>query len=256
MLTSKPLYLLAISLLFSTLGSSQNPSFTSNTSYASFASNETKFPDNLNTTDWLSWKRSSKDSLFILHKNGSFAKWSNQGWSELIWYFEGGANLFVDKDDNVWLLSTKIGLHKYKNGRFTFWGNTNDRSAKDYIPSAKLYDMAQDGQGFYWICSDEGILRFDGKDFILFDAKASGLASNHTRSIVIDNKGMIWVGTADNGIVCFDGKTWKHYNTKNSTLKADNVSKLVIDANGDLLVSHTQQRAASGSTYRFTPHSN
>ena len=253
MLTSKPLYLLAISLLFSTVGSSQNPSFTSNASYASFASNETKFPGNLNTEDLLSWKRSSKDSLFILHKNGSFAKWADQGWSELIWYFEGGANMFVDKDDNVWLLSTEIGLHKYKNGRFTFWGNTNERSGKNFIPSAKLYDMTQDGQGFYWICSDEGILRFDGRGFILFDTKTSGLASNHTRSIVIDNKGMIWVGTADSGIVSFDGKTWKHYNTRNSALKADNVSKLEIGANRGLMVSHNAHRSGLGNAYLFSP---
>jgi ligand-binding sensor domain-containing protein len=250
MLTSRPFFLLAAIVITSLPGFSQaSYSLVSNSSYVNFASNENSTPTDLKAEDLLSWRRSSKDSVFVLHKNGSFAKWANEAWSELIWYFEGATNLFIDRDDNVWLLSNQIGLHKYSHGRFSFWGNTSDPETKGFIPSANLYDMTQDNKGVYWICSDAGLLKFDGKDFVVLDSKAVGPASVHTRSIVIDKKGTLWIGTADKGLSSFDGKTWKHYNMKNSNLKSYHIPQLAIDPDGHLRVSHLPKSASGKNDF-------
>lgn len=66
-----------------------------------------------------------------------------------------------------------------------------------------------DSQGYLWIGSDQGLVRFDGTDYEQFrhDGDVAGSISSSTvRKIICDSRGGIWVGTAD-GLNYFDEET-------------------------------------------------
>lgn len=66
-----------------------------------------------------------------------------------------------------------------------------------------------DRQGYLWVGSDQGLVRFDGTDYEQFrhDGDVAGSISSSTvRKIICDSRGGIWVGTAD-GLNYFDAET-------------------------------------------------
>ena len=67
----------------------------------------------------------------------------------------------------------------------------NQFSIKEGLPSNHIYDITEDKSGFLWITSDNGIARFDGKNFYLYTVK-NGLPSNDVLQIIKDNNGTIW----------------------------------------------------------------
>ncbi|MBL7886686.1 MAG: hypothetical protein JNJ52_08060 [Flavobacterium sp.] len=67
----------------------------------------------------------------------------------------------------------------------------NQFSTKEGLPSNHIYDIIEDNSGFLWITSDNGIARFDGKNFYLYTVK-NGLPSNDVLQIIKDNNGTIW----------------------------------------------------------------
>lgn len=54
--------------------------------------------------------------------------------------------------------------------------------------------LAQDGTGFIWVGTEDGLYRFDGQRFRLFGLK-QGLPSAFVGNLHVDAKGTLWVGT-------------------------------------------------------------
>jgi ligand-binding sensor domain-containing protein len=59
----------------------------------------------------------------------------------------------------------------------------------------------RDSQDYLWICTDEGLSRFDGRGFVNYTT-ADGLPHIHVNDIVETRSGNYWVGT-DGGITLF-----------------------------------------------------
>ncbi|MCB9303237.1 MAG: response regulator [Lewinellaceae bacterium] len=67
----------------------------------------------------------------------------------------------------------------------------------------------QDKQGYLWIGTDNGLNRYDGYQFTVYEYRANdihSLSSNWVRAISEDQSGYLWVGT-DKGLNRFDPKT-------------------------------------------------
>ncbi|MCC9169014.1 FG-GAP-like repeat-containing protein [Pontibacter harenae] len=189
----------------------------------------------------------SKGTVWILDKFGSFDKWTGSSWEEINWYISQGTNLFVDKEDNVWVLSNNTGLLKYKDGVTTKWSSSwYDKTRPDYIPNGSLHDMVQDADGMYWIASDGGIMKFDGTNFQVFDTSNSAISSNKTRCLAIDHDGALWIGTRDAGIIRYDGTTWTTYNTVNSPLHSNIINSIAVDGDNKIWVANGYNHLISG----------
>ena len=69
-----------------------------------------------------------------------------------------------------------------------------------------VYDLLQDKQGFIWVATQNGLNRFDGSSFKVFQGEAGaakGLTSDAIFSLSEDLDGNIWVGTL-NGVNIYD----------------------------------------------------
>lgn len=62
---------------------------------------------------------------------------------------------------------------------------------KDGLPSSTVYDISQDKSGFIWFATENGLSRFDGKNFRTFTTK-DGLPDNSVLNVHGDNSGRVY----------------------------------------------------------------
>jgi hypothetical protein len=175
--------------------------------------------------------KDSRDSIYRLDKFGDFDRWTGTGWNQILNFVSQPNKLFIDRSDNVWILSNNAGLKKYKSGTFTNWqGMLYNPNTPTLLPSGSLHDMVQDSTGILWIASNDGLIRFDGTNFQLYNTQNSGIASNKTRCLAFDHQGNLWIGTWDQGLSKWNGTTWQTINTLNSPLTSPIINDIVVDS--------------------------
>ncbi len=75
-------------------------------------------------------------------------------------------------------------------------------TGRDGLISNNLTSVAQSSSKFIWITTFNGILRFDGLNFKLFDKRnLPSLSSNAFYSSFEDSKGNLWFASQSSGII-------------------------------------------------------
>ena len=76
------------------------------------------------------------------------------------------------------------------------------------LPNAAIPTSAtQDGDGFLWIGSQNGLARWDGYHFRIYRAdpgKAGALPDNFIQTLLTDARGVLWIGTTSGGLARYD----------------------------------------------------
>ena len=70
--------------------------------------------------------------------------------------------------------------------------------------------LAQDPQGYLWLGTQHGLIRFDGKQIRTFQAdpnQTNALSSDWVTSLLIDRQGLLWIGTRYGGLNRFNPAT-------------------------------------------------
>ncbi len=65
-------------------------------------------------------------------------------------------------------------------------------TTKDGLPSNSIYKSVLDNHGFLWIATENGLAKFDGKNFKVYTT-AQGLSDNEITDIFIDSSQRMWV---------------------------------------------------------------
>src|SRR5450432_254616 len=74
--------------------------------------------------------------------------------------------------------------------RLDTWG------VRDGLPPFDTSAIAQTPDGFLWLGTGAGLVRFDGAHFAVFNrSNTPGLRTNAVRSLLVDRDGVLWVGT-------------------------------------------------------------
>jgi len=86
-------------------------------------------------------------------------------------------------------------------------------SVDDGLSQGSVFDILQDNYGFMWFATNDGLNRYDGYTFDIFNNDpndSTSLPNNQVTSIDLDPDGNIWVGTNGGGLVKFnlDKKTF------------------------------------------------
>lgn len=73
--------------------------------------------------------------------------------------------------------------------RIDTWG------VRDGLPGNDITSLAQTPDGFLWIGTTQGLYRFDGASFAVYDhVNVPGLTNDTIRSLMVDDKGELWIG--------------------------------------------------------------
>lgn len=81
-------------------------------------------------------------------------------------------------------------------------------SVKDGLAQSNVSGIVQDSAGFFWLATDGGLSRFDGKNFINYTTE-DGLADNNISAIFISKDQLLWLGHKNGSLTVFDGKNFK-----------------------------------------------
>jgi signal transduction histidine kinase/ligand-binding sensor domain-containing protein len=106
-------------------------------------------------------------------------------------------------------------------------------SARDGLPAGTVWALAQDGNGFLWLGSDAGLLRFDGSRFSTWDSlDGAPLPGSAVRALLARADGSLWVGFDEpGGISRIQGRTVRSFGEADG-LPGGQVRMLVEDAGG------------------------
>lgn len=83
-------------------------------------------------------------------------------------------------------------------------------SSRIGLPSAECYNVTQDLQGYIWIATEQGLLRFDGTRTRTFGAKEN-LPEKATYAATLDRSGKMWFVTSKNRILVFENDSLKEF---------------------------------------------
>ena len=108
------------------------------------------------------------------------------------------------------LLLLIIALHSYSQDYSFIRYDT-----RDGLAGSVVYDAIQDKEGFMWFATENGLSRFDGKNFKTFTTK-DGLPDNEILKLFVDSKGRLWIMPFKPSI-CYYYKG-KIYNKTNDSL--------------------------------------
>ena len=75
------------------------------------------------------------------------------------------------------------------------------------LPQNTVHAIAQTRDGYIWIGTEEGLARFDGVKFTVFDKQNTPeLKSNYIRTLLADRQGALWIGTAQGLVRMLNGR--------------------------------------------------
>lgn len=105
------------------------------------------------------------------------------------------------------------------------------------LPQSSVLAIAQTPDGYLWLGTEEGLLRFDGVRFVTFDKRNTpSLLSDEVDALLVDHNGDLWMGTRGGGLVLLSGRVFKTFTTKDG-LSNDSVQGLYEDEQGDLWIA-------------------
>ncbi len=107
--------------------------------------------------------------------------------------------------------------------------------ADDGLPQKSIYFMLQSHDGYLWLGTQEGLVRFDGIEFRTYDKTNSALVRNAISVLHESDDGVIWVGTREGGLTRFEGEASITLG-RSGGLSSDNVSAVTSDSKGQLWV--------------------
>jgi ligand-binding sensor domain-containing protein/serine phosphatase RsbU (regulator of sigma subunit) len=84
---------------------------------------------------------------------------------------------------------------------------------KDGLSQSNVSGIIQDSSGFFWLATESGISRFDGKNFVNYTTE-DGLADNNVSAIFLDRSNRIWLGHENGSVTVYDGKTFTPIHSK------------------------------------------
>lgn len=102
------------------------------------------------------------------------------------------------------------------------------------LPQSSIQAITQTRDGYLWLGTDAGLVRFDGVRFVPFGER-EGLYCGAVRSILEDSRGAIWIGSATNGLTRWQEGTFIKLTTQDG-LPSDSITALAEDGAGQLWI--------------------
>lgn len=161
-------------------------------------------------------------------------------------------SLFEDSHGTLWLGTLSQGLDRFDRRTNQFHHYRHDPNDPRGLVDNTVWAIGEDKKNNLWIGTWSGLYKLplgDGtapqassfKRYKESDGDASSLSGNNVKTLFVDRKGVVWVGTSGRGLNCYDEKTdgFKHYRSKpgdGSSISSDHILSLFEDVAGNLWI--------------------
>ena len=117
----------------------------------------------------------------------------------------------------------------------------------DGLPQGTVYTTLQDSQGFVWLATEDGLVRYDGRElkrYAYSPSSGNGLPGNFIYDVVEDANHDLWLAIKDTGLARWNRVTdsftiFRHDPRNSASLGSDSIRSLLVDAQGQLWVGTT-----------------
>ncbi len=83
------------------------------------------------------------------------------------------------------------------------------------LPSNSIYTIRQTRNGYLWIGTHDGLVRFDGNRFEVYSSRRIPQLNNNTiRALCEDQSGILWIGTDSGGLIRYKNEQFFAYTTE------------------------------------------
>jgi len=111
--------------------------------------------------------------------------------------------------------------------------------SEDGLPQNSIQALLQTRDGYLWIGTQEGLVRFNGVEFKVFNkATTPAIRHNDVRALYQDRDGALWIGTFGGGLARYKDGNFSSY-TVQQGLSNNSVSSILQDRQGNLWVGTT-----------------
>ena len=111
----------------------------------------------------------------------------------------------------------------------------------DGLPSDYISCLFQDSQGFVWIGTNNGVVRFDGHTFLNSrnnPLDTTTISGNNISSVLENRNGVLLVGTKDHGLSYWESEKNEYHQFVNKSISSnDTITNLFSLSNGNILVA-------------------
>ena len=120
----------------------------------------------------------------------------------------------------------------------------------DGLPTSIVNGITEDRFGYLWLASNDGLVRFDGRDFRTWRTE-DGLRDNQLHAVHVDARNQLWVGTDSAGMAMLspDRRTFRHFDRNTHPLISSS-RVWVIESTPDGAIWFGTD---SGGLYRLAP---
>ena len=111
--------------------------------------------------------------------------------------------------------------------------------SEDGLPQNSIQALLQSRDGYLWIGTQEGLVRFNGMEFKVFNkANTDAIRHNDIRILLQDGEGTLWIGTFGGGLVRYRDGQFNNYTTRDG-LSSNSITAIMQDHQGSLWVGTT-----------------
>lgn len=122
-------------------------------------------------------------------------------------------------------LSVTVFAQEYS---FDTWKTANG------LPQNTVTGVVQTPDGYLWLSTFDGLARFDGVKFTIFDkGNTKGILNNRFSGLFVDKEGMIWATTENGVITIYRNGTFSSHQSPETSSSSVSINS---DANGTALI--------------------
>lgn len=107
----------------------------------------------------------------------------------------------------------------------------------DGLPQNTVHSIVQTEDGYLWMTTLDGVVRYDGVRFTVFNKNNSaGIVSNRFTKIIEDKQGDLWVGTEESGVTRYHDGEFQTY-AVSVNVQTKPIWNMSLDPDGKLVVA-------------------
>jgi diguanylate cyclase (GGDEF)-like protein len=110
-------------------------------------------------------------------------------------------------------------------------------NTREGLPQSSVEAIAQTPDGYLWLGTQEGLARFDGIGFVVFDkANTPALRHNRVTALLADREARLWIGTEGGGVTRLEHRAFSTFGEAEG-LPNPRIRAIAQDAGGTVWVA-------------------